>query len=159
MLVSIYERFRPDRVLIEEVGFQKVLRTLLLAKARSRGLAMPITTAEIGMGKNKRPKDKMTRLLQVQPLFSNRAVEIVSKDVRDELLSFPHGDYDDLVDVAVYALYRLPKSTLGSVIRPKQELRLKTRSSFFVEEVRPGVLMTKTGEPPIKNNTKFFKLW
>ena len=158
-IVDIFKRFKPDRVLIEEVAFQKILRSLIIEEARKQGLYIPIATAELGVGENKRPKDKMTRLLQVLHLFEQRYVEIISQDLKEELLAFPFGDYDDTVDACVYALYWLKNYNIGGVLPKKEDKQVvHGKDSFYVKEVRPGVFMAQFGEPPlpkIKTQTTF----
>ena len=82
IIVDIYNKMRPDRVLLEEVAFQKVLRGLIIKKSREKGLYIPITRTELGVGDSKVPKDKMTRLLQVSHLFEQFLVEIVDQETR-----------------------------------------------------------------------------
>jgi len=155
-VVDMYIRYRPDRVLLEEVAFQKILRNLILKKSREKKVYIPITTAELGVGDNKRPKDKMTRLLQVIHLFEQKLVEIVNEDTQQELLSFPFGDYDDMVDVTVYNLYWLANWQSGkSMVKREEEKIIHGKDSFYIHEVRPGVFMAKIGEPPfpkVKSN-------
>lgn len=147
-----------DRIILEMVGFQKVLKDLMLKEFRKRKIWLPITEAELGTGEDKRPKDKLTRLLGIAHLFEQRLVEIVNPELKQELLAFPFGDYDDLVDTCVYALHWLMKNRGGKTIEKKSETKLlQGKSSFFVEEVRPGVFMAKIeGEPkfvfPKKSN-------
>ena len=151
-VISLYENYRPNRILIEEVAFQKILRGIILKKARDLGLYLPISTAELGVGKDKRPKDKMTRLLQVAPLFEQRLVEVHTPELVQELLAFPFGDYDDTVDSCVYALYWLMQERGGKVSLKKenQKFPFKTKDSFYIEEPRPGVYVAKIGVPPIR---------
>ena len=155
-VLDLYIRYKPDRVLLEEVAFQKVMRKLIIDKSRERGIYINITRAELGMGDNKRPKDKMTRLLQVIHTFEQKLVEITDEDTKQELLSFPFGDYDDRVDVTVFNLYWLINWQSGkSMVKRKKEKILHGKDSFYVKEVRPGVFMAKLGEPPfqkIKSN-------
>ena len=145
-ILDMYVRYNPERVLIEEVAFQKVMSHLITKRARERGIYIPITRAELGVGKNKRPKDKMTRLLQIIHLFEQKFVEVVNPDLREELLSFPFGEYDDQVDACVYSLYWLMKYRTGQAMRKKDiPITLGAKESFYVEEVRPGVFYTKKG--------------
>lgn len=147
-VIGLYEMYKPDRVLIEEVAFQKVFRHILLEKSRERKIFIPVSTAELGTGANKRPKDKFTRLLSVVHLFEQRLIEIKNPDLREELLSFPHGEHDDMVDATVFALYWLMNHRAGAsiVAKDKQSLPIKTNASFMVNEVRPGVFMASTEE-------------
>ncbi len=155
-VIDLYVEYKNKwnilRVLVEEVAFQKILRKLLIKKSREKDIYMPISTTELGVGANKRPKDKLTRLMQVVHLFEGRLVEIQNTDLFQELLAFPFGDYDDMVDVTVYNLYWLINNRPGRYMFKKEErgLPIKTIKSFYVDEVRPGVFMTKMGEPPIK---------
>lgn len=148
-VLDYYITYKPDRVLLEEVAFQKVLRGLIIKKSRERKIYIPITRAELGVGPNKRPKDKMTRLLQVIHLFEQKLVEISNEETIQELLSFPFGDYDDMVDVTVYNLYWLSNWQSGrSMVKKREEKILHGKDSFFVDEIRPGVFVAKLGEPP-----------
>ncbi len=154
-VINLYEAYKPDRVVIEEVAFQKVFRHILLEKSRKRQIFIPISTAELGVGENKRPKDKFTRLLSVIHLFEQRLVQIKNPDLIEELLSFPHGEHDDLVDATVFALYWLMQNRTGAVLQKKEEKKVldNTKESFYVQEVRPGVFMAKIGEPVIQTKT------
>ena len=150
-VLDLYVTYKPDRVLLEEVAFQKILRKLIIDKSRERNIYIPITRAEIGMGDNKRPKDKMTRLLQIIHVFEQKLVEISDEDTKQELLSFPFGDYDDRVDVTVYNLYWLINWQSGkSMVKRREERILHGKDSFYVDEVKPGVFMAKIGEPPFQ---------
>lgn len=155
-VIDLYVQYKNKwnilRVLVEEVAFQKVMRGLLIKKAREKNIYMPITRTELGVGSNKRPKDKLTRLMQVVHLFEGRLVEIINHELYQELLAFPFGDYDDMVDVTVYNLYWLINNRPGRYMLKKEErgIPFKTIKSFYVDEVRPGVFMSKPGEPPIK---------
>lgn len=146
-----YIIYKPDRVLLEEVAFQKVMRKLIIDKSRERNIYIPITRAELGVGDNKRPKDKMTRLLQVIHLFEQKLVQIDNEETKQELLSFPFGDYDDRVDVTVFNLQWLCNWQSGkSMVKRREDKILHGKDSFYVKEVRPGVYMAKIGEPPFK---------
>jgi len=161
-IIDLYVKYQKEwnilRILVEEVAYQKVLRPLLNKKARERGIFIPISTAELGMGHNKRPKDKRTRLMQVVHVFEGRLVEITNPETRIELLSFPFGDYDDTVDVTVYNLYWLINNRPGRYMVKKEErgLPIKTNKSFYIEEPRPGVFVAKVGEPPFKPKVSNF---
>jgi len=157
LYVKYGKRWNILRILLEEVAYQKVLRPLLIKKSRPKNIYLPISTAEIGMGHNKRPKDKRTRLMQVVHLFEGRLVEIDNPETRIELLSFPFGDYDDTVDVTVYNLYWLLNNRPGKFMlkREKVGLPIKAKESFYVNEVRPGVYMAEIESEPIKPVVSF----
>lgn len=159
-IISLYEDMKPERILIEEVAYQKVFRTILTAKAREKKLFLPISTASLSGSYNpnstdKRPKDKYTRLLSIVHLFEQKKVEIKNPDLVSELLSFPYGDHDDMVDACVYALQWLLSYRTG-LAQPKKQMEnvVNAKKSFYVEEVRSGVFVTKQGDPPMITRTK-----
>lgn len=153
-VIGLYETYKPDRVVIESVAFQKVYKDVLTEKARARKIYIPVSEAELGVSTtgDKRPRDKFTRLISVSHLFEQRLVEIVNPEMKDELLSFPTGEHDDMVDACVYALYWLMNYRKGGfmVSRETRKLPLNTKESFYMKEVRPGVFMATDERPKIK---------
>jgi predicted phage terminase large subunit-like protein len=130
-----------SRIVVESVAFQKIFKDDLIKEARRRKLWLPVTEAELGMGDNKRPKDKFTRLMQVAHLFEQKLVDVSNPDLIQELLAFPHGDKDDFVDATVYALYWLMKFRSGSMMQKKEvrNLPIETKQGLTLKEVRPDV--------------------
>lgn len=141
-IIKLYEDGKFDRLIIEEVAFQKVVRQVLTRMSREKKVFIPVSEAPLGKGTNKRPRDKFTRLMGVVHLFEQRLVELRSQDIIEESLAFPHGEHDDLVDAMVYSLAWIADRRKGMVKSPAagtHELGLRTRDSFVVREVRPGV--------------------
>lgn len=168
-IIDIYLRYRKHfatvpkdsfRVVVESVAFQKVFKDILLKEARKQNIWMPVSEAELGVGDNKRPKDKFTRLMQVVHLFEQKIVEISNPYLREELIAFPQGESDNLVDACVFSLYWLMQFRAGGYIAKKEEQKIiDAKRGFFVEEIRPGVYVTKTeGEPQMQKRSHFFKL-
>jgi len=161
-VIELYRVYEPERVIVEEVAYQRVFRDLLTRKGREQGVYIPVTSAELSASpkdSSKRPKDKLTRLLSVVHLFEQRLVQIKNRDLFDEALAFPFGDYDDMVDAMVYALYFLMKYQKGGFISKKETLKspLKEKDSFVVEEERPGVYVAHFKEPKMVTDTGNFK--
>jgi len=149
-IISLYQRYKPDRVLLEEFAYQKVIRSILTEKAREQDIFIPISTAEVGRSNtiDKRPMDKLTRLLQVLPLFEQRLVDIQDEDIRQELFAFPFGDHDDLVDATVYALYWLMKyQKAANTFQKEGKLVVDVKPSLSLHE-KNGVWYG-THEPPV----------
>jgi len=159
-IINLYETYKPDRVLVESVAFQKVFKDDLIKESRKRGIYIPVSEAEIGMGDTQRPKDKFTRLMQIVHLFEQRLVEVKNHDLYQELISFPNGDADNMVDACVYSLYFLMKYRSGGFKKSNDNrtLPIRTRPGIVVEEVRPGVYMAVDTEPKMKTRTGFIKL-
>lgn len=151
-IIGLYQKHQPERVIVEEVAFQRVFRDILTKTGRERGVFIPVTSAELSASpkdSSKRPKDKLTRLLSVVHLFEQRLVQIKNRELFDEALAFPFGDTDDMVDAMVYALYFLMKYQKGGFFA-KKELRktpLQEKKSFVVEETRPGVYVAHFKDP------------
>ena len=159
-IIGIYQRYEPNRVLIEEVAYQKVIRYVLTEKARQRNIFIPVSVAEIGMsatGTDKRPKDKVTRLMQIVKLFEQKLVHISSDWLRQELLAFPFGDHDDGVDAMVYALYWLMKYQGGMVFK-KEKINgiINTRPTLAIFEDKNGNWMARHEPPPKPNVLRTF---
>ena len=84
-------------------------------------------------------------------LFEQKLVEVKNPELYQELISFPHGEHDDLVDATVFALYWLINFRSGVAVfkREKQGFPFPTQKSFYVHEVKPGVFISKDYPPPI----------
>lgn len=151
-IIRLYQEFRPNAVILEEVAFQKIFRKVLLDKAREKRIYIRVVPAELGMGEGKRPKDKLTRLLEVVHLFEQRLVQINNPELKDELLAFPFGDYDDMVDALVYGLYWLISRNRGLVFSKKEEFSVvPAKKSYYIKEIRPNVYVAASEPPPIRN--------
>lgn len=159
-LISLYERYKPDRIVIEEIAFQKILRNILMERAREKGLFLPISEAYLGRGDDKRPRDKMTRLLGVAHLFEQRRVEIINPKLREELLTFPQGEHDDLVDACVYALSWLNNYRSGSMLIKKERVNLpiQTKPALNLKEIKPGVWAAVPDEPTPPKRSHIFRI-
>ena len=168
-ILGIFKRFSTEyphanfRVVVESVAFQKVFKYSLTKEAQKRGMWLPVIEAELGVGKDRRPKDKFTRLMQVVHLFEQGLVEVRNPNLKSQLLAFPHADHDDLVDATVFALYWLMKSS-GEFSQKKvvDIQRIKSKRSFYMKEAKPGVFIMcdsmKDGEPEILTKTNFHDL-
>ena len=149
-IINIYEKYSPTRVVIEEIAFQKIFREVLLKRGRERNVYIPVSEAILGRGDNKKPRDKVTRLLGVSHLFEQHLVEIKNPELREELLIFPQGDHDDLVDACVYALDWLVHYRQGKyVVKKVEEKLVEGKKSYYVKEIRPGVYISTEKVPTI----------
>ena len=148
-VIRLFQAYSVNRIIVETVAFQKIFAKDLIEKARAQGVFLPISTAELGVGVNKRPKDKATRLMEVVHLFEQKLVEVNNPKLIQELLSFPYGDHDDMVDATVFALYPLMKFGKGAFIAKSAEkkLPLDTKEGLYFKEIRPGVWGTTPGKP------------
>lgn len=99
---SLYEKYRPDYVIVETIAFQAVVAKLFKEAW--------IATKEV-----KPSRDKVTRLMEKQNLFEQWRVLFDPNwpwiDILiNQLLDFPNVKHDDLVDALVYSLDEKKKS-------------------------------------------------
>ncbi len=111
----IVKKWRLHRVGIETFAFQKTLKYDIQRKQRETGLFFSID--ELGRrhsGRGEQVLSKEARIRRLQPYFEQGLVEIRAdmQDLKDELLSFPRGKHDDLIDALSYQLdYLVPSQT------------------------------------------------
>lgn len=86
--------FKPVRVGIESVGYQRTLLYWVRERQRQQGLFFVIDPLTHGR------KSKEERIRGLQPVFANGALYLRTwmQDLRSELLSFPLGAHDDVAD-------------------------------------------------------------
>lgn len=108
----IVTKWRLHRVGIETFAFQKTLKYDIERKQRETGVFFSID--ELGKrhsGRGEQILSKEARIRRLQPFFEQGLVEIRSdmSELRDELLAFPRGKHDDLIDALSYQLdYLVP---------------------------------------------------
>jgi len=100
-LFKLWLEYKPLIMGVEDVAYQKVLRYSLLEEMKKRGVYLPIRELKPGG----RAKDQ--RIRGLQPLYANKRIHharIVPniKNLEDELLRFPFGTHDDVIDALAY---------------------------------------------------------
>ena len=93
---KMYDQYRPTKTRIEVVGYQEMLREYLRAGSYIPGLEI----REIPRNK------KSKRLEAMQPHFARKRVFLRQEHdaLRDELIMYPRGKHDDLLDGLYYAM-------------------------------------------------------
>jgi len=124
---ALVKKWRLHRVGIETFAFQKTLKYDIQRQQRERGIFFSID--ELGKrhaGHGEGMLSKEARIRRLQPYFEQGLVELRSdmSELRDELLSFPRGKHDDLIDALSYQLDYLVPSLGGENARrdPEQVL-------------------------------------
>lgn len=97
------ERWHPQQIGIEDVAFQRALRYSLKQEEDKRKRYLPI----MELKPYARAKDQ--RIRGLQPLYANGKVLhnkslVYNVYLEDELVRFPNGRYDDLIDALAYSL-------------------------------------------------------
>jgi predicted phage terminase large subunit-like protein len=127
-IFKMVNKWGLHRVGIESFMFQKTLHSFVKEKMRETGKFFSVE--ELGRrntGRGEPILSKEARIRLLQPYFEQGLIEIRSDmtDFVDELLSFPRGKNDDLIDAAAWLLQKLnpsagvyDKTTSGEYIDP-----------------------------------------
>ena len=113
-LFRVHERWHPQKIGIEDVAYQKTLAYSLREEAARRGRYLPVEEVSPGV----RSKDQ--RIRGLQPLYAAGKVfhsKVMANltYLEDELIRFPRGQHDDVIDALSYslALYNKPREKKG----------------------------------------------
>jgi predicted phage terminase large subunit-like protein len=95
----IYDQFKPELIGIEEVAYQKALLYFLDEEMRRRNKLLPIKGI-----KPPTDKSKQMRILSLVPRFEWGHIFLSQglTDLETELLQFPRGAHDDVIDALAY---------------------------------------------------------
>lgn len=100
-LFNVYERFRPVRVGIETVAYQKALMYFLREEMKRRQSYMPLVEL-------KATTKKELRIRGLIPLYKTGVIHhrkgVENNLLEEELLTFPMGIHDDVLDALAYCL-------------------------------------------------------
>jgi predicted phage terminase large subunit-like protein len=100
-ILEYFKLYRPVKVRIESVGYQEMLREYLRQRCEEENLF--ISGLEI---KESPRTSKSSRLETMEPYFAQGKVYIKKSmlELKDELLLYPRGKHDDLLDGLYYAM-------------------------------------------------------
>ena len=103
---KVVEKWSVSKTLIEDVAYQKALIQELQRRSGLRIKAIKPT------------RDKSSRLSMVSGRFETKKVFFLKnqKSIINQLLDFPDGLHDDLVDACVYSLFGFRSSKGGMVV-------------------------------------------
>jgi predicted phage terminase large subunit-like protein len=120
LVFELIKQFKPNCIGIESVAYQKALIHMLDQESRRRQVVLPL--AEIKPGTD---KTKEMRISSLQPRFEWGRVLLNQglDDLEDELLSFPRGKHDDLIDAmaSLDAIIYYPQKARPSDERPNPQ--------------------------------------
>lgn len=99
MLIDEGVRFKPEAIGIEEAVFAKMLSYLMNQKMAERGDYFRIIPIKPNW-----TRSKEMRIMSLQPIFEYRQIKVKREhtELVDELLRFPKGAHDDVVDALAY---------------------------------------------------------
>jgi len=98
-IFNLWELYQPNEIGIETAVFQTMLQIFLMDEMRRRRKYLPIVELKANT-----IKSKEMRIRSLQPEFENGMVYIKPEmqDLEDELLRFPVGQHDDIIDSLAY---------------------------------------------------------
>lgn len=117
-IFELVKKWRLHRVGLETFAFQKTLKYEIQRQQRASGIFFSID--ELGKrhsGRGEQVLSKEARIRRLQPYFEQGLVEVRAdmQDLVDELLAFPRGKHDDLIDALSYQLdYLVPSQGTGA---------------------------------------------
>jgi phage terminase large subunit-like protein len=100
-IIEYFKLYKPVKVRIESVGYQEMLRDYLRQRTEEENLF--ISGLEI---KESPRTSKSSRLETMEPYFAQKKMWIKKSQLslKDELLLYPRGKHDDLLDGLYYAM-------------------------------------------------------
>ena len=107
---SAYDKWRPAYIGIEPVGFQ----VAVIQEAARNGLPVRRLDAH---------KDKVARAMTAVAMMEKGKVyfprgQSWTRELEDEVVMFPEGDFDDFVDTLSYACSEVAGSRFDQVVAP-----------------------------------------
>ena len=100
LVLGKYQTWKPLAVGVETVAYQEALKQELDRIGAEQGIYPPTQELDVD-------GDKVRRFMRIQPLIQNGTIEFADdlpEEFKEELLAFPHGEHDDMVDAFVYAV-------------------------------------------------------
>jgi predicted phage terminase large subunit-like protein len=117
-IINNFKMYDSAKTRIESVGYQEMLRQYIKEKSEELGLFIP------GLEVKENPRtSKSYRLESLQPLFANKKVFMkkTMQAFEDELLLYPRGKHDDLLDGFFYANKNAYKPSHDETTKEQQE--------------------------------------
>ena len=98
-IIEKFQIFKPKSIIFEAVAFQEIYKNQVIREASKRGVHLPI--------KPIKPKvQKEVRIQKLSPLIENGLIKFKEnqKLLIQQLLEFPKGSHDDLIDALEMAI-------------------------------------------------------
>lgn len=114
-IMEFYDRYKPAKTRIEVVGYQEMLREYLRNSKYIPGLEI-----------RENPRNKKSKRLEsMQPYFAQKRMFLrkTHSELIDELIMYPRGKHDDLLDGLYYAMKGVygPQHSLQDATKQQQQ--------------------------------------
>jgi predicted phage terminase large subunit-like protein len=118
-----WEEYRPQRIGIELTSYQKSLQYSLVDEMRRRNVFLPIVEL-------KAERSKEERIEGLIPRYANGAIYHLEQcsyreQLEDELMRFPRGKHDDIIDALAYGLQITHPARKKRVQRERGSMKYK----------------------------------
>lgn len=119
-MFELYDEYQPKQILLETVATQKSIQYELNNEQKRRGYWLPVTEIK------SRTKSKEERIRALAPFYEYDHVYHIQgcnqlDDLEDELIHFPKGKHDDIID-ALATILEVAKPS-GSIARQQRRER------------------------------------
>ena len=105
-IIDHFKIYKPEKVRIESVGYQEMLREYVKVRCEEKNIFIP------GLEIKEIPRNsKSVRLETMEPYFAQDKfyMQRNMQELKDELLLYPRGKHDDLLDGLYYATKKIYK--------------------------------------------------
>jgi len=125
-IIQYFKMYKPSKVRIESVGYQEMLREYLRQRCEEEKIF--ISGLEI---KESPRTSKSSRLETMEPYFAQGKMHMKKDmlELKDELLLYPRGKHDDLLDGMFYAMKGMYKPSHLS--NDENKTNITTKSKLF----------------------------
>ena len=103
-ILEYFKIYKPEKVRIESVGYQEMLREYVKVRCEESNMFIP------GLEIKENPRNsKSMRLETMEPYFAQGKFHMQKNmmELKDELLLYPRGKHDDLLDGLYYATKKI----------------------------------------------------
>tara|TARA_R100001443_G_scaffold41580_1_gene55006 strand:+ start:635 stop:2107 length:1473 start_codon:yes stop_codon:yes gene_type:complete len=127
-IIQYFKMYKPSKVRIESVGYQEMLREYLRTRCEEENIF--ISGLEI---KESPRASKSSRLETMEPYFAQGKMHMKKDmlDLKDELLLYPRGKHDDLLDGMYYAMKGMYRPNHTAEIKPKRIDRVRKNTDTW----------------------------
>ena len=127
-IIQYFKMYKPSKVRIESVGYQEMLREYLRTRCEEENIF--ISGLEI---KESPRSSKSSRLETMEPYFAQGKIHMKKDmlDLKDELLLYPRGKHDDLLDGMYYAMKGMYRPSHTAEIKPKRIDRVRKNTDTW----------------------------
>jgi len=124
-IIQYFKMYKPSKVRIESVGYQEMLREYLRTRCEEEGIFIS------GLEIKENPRTaKSSRLETMEPYFTQGKMYMKKDmlDLKNELLLYPRGKHDDLLDGMYYAMKGMYRPNHTEESDPKQKENFERNS-------------------------------